>query len=318
MPAWRRLLLFAGLVLAPLATPAVAQGPVTLVVGFAAGGPTDLLGRMLAERMAPLLGQPVAVTNLAGSGGARGADLVARSAADGRAIGLVSAAHAVVPGLLARLPYHPIEDFTPIAFVGDGASILVVTPGLPARSLAELVALGRGGAAPLVLGAVGPAGFQTAAEMLRVETGLVFESVPYRSGALAALAVMEGRAQMMFASPVDAVGPVTDGRLRALGATSPTRAALLPQVPTFREAGFPDFHSDSWFGLLAPRGMPAPIADRLHGVIGQVLADPAAQAAMRRLGVESRAMPRSEWAAFLRRETARWTAAARASGARME
>jgi tripartite-type tricarboxylate transporter receptor subunit TctC len=302
------------------ASPALAfpDRPVTLVIGFAAGGATDTLARTLAERLAPLLGQPVVVANVAGAGGTLGADRVAKSQPDGHTIGLIPSAHAVVPGLFARLPYHPIEDFTPIGFVGDSANILVVNPALPVRSLRDLLALARSAPAPLILGSAGLGGFQAATEMLRLETGMAFERVPYRSGAQAALDVMAGRTQMMFANVIEVAGQVQDGRLRALGATSPTRTTLLPDVPTFIELGFPEFHSDSWFGVVAARGTPAPIADRLHEALGSVLAEPAAQAAMRRIGVEARAMPRAEWGGFLARETARWTAIARASGARVE
>jgi len=320
MPIGPRLLLAACLAWLLHAMPAAAfpERPVTLVIGFAAGGATDTLARTLAERMGPLLGQPVVVSNVGGAGGTLGADRVAKSPPDGHVIGLIPSAHAVVPGLFARLPYHPIDDFTPIGFVGDSANILVVYPGLPVRSVADLVALGRGAATPIVLGSAGLGGFQAATEMLRVETGMPFERVPYRSGAQAALDVMAGRTQMMFANVIEVAGAVADGKLRALGATSPTRTSLLPEVPTFRELGFAEFHSDSWFGILAPRGTPDAVANRLHEVLGRVLADPAAQTAMRRVGVEARAMPRAEWAAFLQRETARWTATARASGARVE
>ena len=318
----RRVLLalsaLAALLYAPIDARAFPDRPMTLVIGFAAGGATDTLARTLAERLAPLLGQPVVVANVGGAGGTLGADRVAKSPADGHVIGLIPSAHAVVPGLFARLPYHPIDDFTPIGFVGDSANILVVTPSLPVRSLAELVAYARASPTPLVLGSAGLGGFQAATEMLRVETGMPFERVPYRSGAQAALDVIAGRTQMMFANVIEVAGQVQDGKLRALGATSPTRTSLLPDVPTFREIGFAEFHSDSWFGVLAPRGTPVPVADRLHAALGQVLVDPAAVTAMRRVGVEPRPMPRLEWAAFLQRETARWTAIARASGARVE
>jgi tripartite-type tricarboxylate transporter receptor subunit TctC len=303
-----------------VASPAAAfpDGAVTLVVGFAAGGPTDGLARILAERMAPRLGQAVTVENIPGAGATRAADRVAKAPADGHVLGLVASSHAVMPGLFARLPYHPIADFAPIGFVGDGASILVAHRGLLAGDLAQLVALGRAAPTPLVLAAAAPGGFQPAAEMLRTEAALPFERVPYRSVALALRDVMEGRAQLMFANVVDVLGAVGERRLHAIGATSPARSALLPAVPSFVELGYADFHSDNWFGMLAPRDTPEVVAARLHAVLGEVLADPAAQAAMRRLGVEARAMPRLEWGAFLQRETARWTATARASGARVE
>jgi len=306
----------AGLAMAGPARAAFPDKPITLVIGFAAGGATDTLARTLAERLAPKLGQPVVVANIGGAGGTLGADRVAKAAPDGHTIILIPSAHAVVPGLFARLPYHPIGDFAPVGFVGDSANILVVNPELPARHLAELVALGRAGT--VILGSAGLGGFQAATEMLRIETGMPFERVPYRSGAQAALDVMAGRTQMMFANVIEVAGQVRDGKLRAIGATSPTRTTLLPEVPTFIELGFPEFHSDSWFGLLAPRGTPDAITEQLHTALGAVLADDAAKAAMRRVGVEARAMPRAEWGAFLQRETIRWTAIARASGARIE
>lgn len=147
---------------------------------------------------------------------------------------------------------------------------------------------------------------------------MVFERVPYRSGAQAALDVMAGRTQMMFANVIEVAEQVRDGRLRALGATSATRAPLLPQVPSFVELGFRDFQADSWFGLLAARGTPEASLQILHQAVNAVLAEPGAIEAMGRVGVQARAMGRAGWAAFLAAQTTRWTAIARASGARAE
>ncbi len=322
--SWRRMLMTVAMALLAAGSPTTrvtaqpSGGAVTLVVGAAAGGPTDALARALGAGLAAQLGSVVTVANLPGSAGILAADRVAKAAPDGMTIGLFTALHAAVPGLRPRLPYHPVEDFTPIGFVGDGASILVIHPALPARSLLELVALARTVPTPLLLAAPGPAGFQVAAEMLRLETAMVFERLPYRSAAQATQAVLTGAAQLTLANVAEVAAPVRAGLLRALGTTGPTRSALLADVPTFRELGLPEFQGDSWFGLLGPRGIPAAAAAALHGALGAVLADPAAQEAMRALGVEPRAMPRGEWGAFLKRETARWTATARASGARLD
>ncbi|WP_431282073.1 Bug family tripartite tricarboxylate transporter substrate binding protein [Humitalea sp. 24SJ18S-53] len=307
-------------VLLALATPAQAfpDRPVTIVVGFAPGGATDTVARVLAERLAPRLGQPVVVQNVPGAGGTLGADRVAKAPPDGHMLAFVPSAHSVVPGLFARLPFDSVQDFAPVAFVGDSANILVVTPTLAVTDLPGLLTLSRAGGPPLLLGSAGLGGFQAATEMLRIETGMVFERVPYRSGAQAALDVMAGRTQMMFANVVEVSEQVRDGRLRALGATSATRAPLLPQVPSFVELGFRDFQADSWFGLLATRGTPEASLDILHRAVNAVLAEPGAIEAMRRVGVEARAMSRADWAAFLTDQTTRWTAIARASGARAE
>lgn len=301
-------------------TPAAAfpDRPVTIVVGFAPGGATDTVARVLAERLAPRLGQPVVVANVPGAGGTLGADRVAKSPPDAHTMLLAPSAHAVVPGLFARLPFDSVQDFAAVGFVGDSANILVVTPALPVRDVAGLLALARAGGPPLLLGSAGLGGFQAATEMLRMETGMPFERVPYRSGAQAALDVMAGRTQLMFANVIEVAEQVRDGRLRALGATSATRAPLLPEVPTFVEMGFADFQSDSWFGLLTARGAPEASLEILHTALNAVLAEPGAVEAMRRVGVAPRATTRAEWAGFLAQQTTRWTAIARASGARAE
>ncbi|WP_439595764.1 Bug family tripartite tricarboxylate transporter substrate binding protein [Falsiroseomonas sp.] len=316
----RRSLLGASLAL-PFA--AQAQGtypdrPVTLVVGYGAGGATDIIARTLAERMAPLLGQPMVVQNQPGAGGTIASDRVAKAAPDGTTIMLIANAHAVAPGLYARLPYDTAGDFSAVFFAGHSANALVVPAGSPDRDLAALVARGKASATPLQTGSAALAGWQPAHQIMKEAYGLTLEHVPYRSGPQGQTDLIAGRLDFMVSNVLEVAEHVRAGRLRALAVTSPTRSPMLPEVPTFAELGVPALQSDSWFGFLAPRATPPSALDRLHGAFTQVAAVPEVQARLGTLGLIPAPMAREEWARFYLAEVERWSAVPRRANIRIE
>ncbi|MDP3415473.1 tripartite tricarboxylate transporter substrate binding protein [Falsiroseomonas sp.] len=315
----RRILVAAGLALPFVAR---AQGyperPVTLVVGYGAGGATDIIARTFAERMQPLLGQPMVVQNQPGAGGTIASDRVAKAAPDGHTIMLIANAHAVAPGLYARLPYDTAEDFAAVFFAGNSANALVVPAASPDRDLAALVARGKAAATPLQTGSAALAGWQPAHQIMKEAYGLTLEHVPYRSGPQGQTDLIAGRLDFMVSNVLEVAEHVRAGRLRALAVTSPTRSPMLPEVPTFAELGVAALQSDSWFGFLAPRNTPPAALERLHGAFTLVAAVPEVRARLGRLGLIPKPMGQEEWGHFYLAEVERWSAVPRRAGIRIE
>ncbi len=320
----RRLILAAGLA-APFAAPFAtrAQGsfperPVTLVVGYGAGGATDIIARSFAERMAPLLGQPMVVQNQPGAGGTIASDRVAKAAGDGYTIMLIANAHAVAPGLYPRLPYDTAADFAPVFFAGHSANALVVPATSPDRDLAALVARARAARQPLQTGSAALAGWQPAHQIMKEAYSLTFEHVPYRSGPQGQADLIAGRLDFMVSNVLEVAEHVRAGRLRALAVTSPTRSPMLPEVPTFAELGVAELQADSWFGFLAPRAAPDAALDRLHAAFTQVATVPEVQARLQGLGLIPAPLGRQDWGRLYLAEVERWSAVPRRANIRVE
>lgn len=318
LPALNRRALV-GAALAASVAPAFGQGvwpqrPVTLVVGYGAGGATDIIARTLAEPMQPLLGQPMVVMNQPGAGGTIASDRVAKAPADGYTIALIANAHAVAPGLYRRLPYDTVADFSAVYFAGNSANVLVVPATSPDQDLAAFVARGRSAANPLQTGSAALAGWQPAHQIMKEALGLRLEHIPYRSGPQGQADLIAGRLDFMVSNVLEVAEHVNAGRLRALAVTSPTRTPLLPAVPTFVELGVPALQADSWFGLLGPRGMPVAVLDRLHGAFTQAAATPEVAARLRTLSLIPAPMGREAWATLYTEEVARWSAVPRRAG----
>lgn len=316
----RRGLLAASLSLA--AAPALGQGfpdrPVTLMVGYGAGGATDIIARTLAERMQPLLGQPVVVQNVTGAGGTIASDRTAKAAPDGYTILLIANAHAVAPGLYARLPYDTQADFAPVFFAGHSANVLVVPANSPDTDLASLAARARAARQPLQTGSAALAGWQPAHQLMKEALGFTLEHVPYRSGPQGQTDLIAGRLDFMVSNALEVAEHVRAGRLRALAVTSPTRSPLLPEVPTFVELGVTALQADSWFGIIAPRAVPPAALDRLHAAFAQAAAMPEVSAKLRELGLIPAPMSRQEWGEFYRAQVDLWSAVPRRANIRVE
>ena len=320
MQTTRRALLGATAALA--ARPALAQSwpdrPVTLMVGYGAGGATDIIARTLAEKMQPIIGQPVVVQNVTGAGGTIASDRTAKAAPDGYTILLIANAHAVAPGLYARLPYDTLGDFAPVYFAGHSANVLVVPANSPDTDLASLAARAKSARQPLQTGSAALAGWQPAHQIMKEAWGVTFEHVPYRSGPQGQTDLVAGRLDFMVSNVLEVAEHVRAGRLRALAVTSPTRSPMLPEVPTFAELGVPALQADSWFGMIAPKAAPAAPLDRLHDGFAQVAAMPDVAPKLRDLGLIPAPMTRPEWGAFYLAQVEQWSAVPRRANIRIE
>jgi tripartite-type tricarboxylate transporter receptor subunit TctC len=300
------------------AQPTWPERPVTLMVGYGAGGATDIIARTLAERMQPLIGQPMVVQNITGAGGTIASDRTAKAAPDGYTILLIANAHAVAPGLYARLPYDTQADFAPVFFAGHSANVLVVPEASPDRDLAALAARGRAARQPLQTGSAALAGWQPAHQIMKEALGLTLEHVPYRSGPQGQADLVAGRLDFMVSNVLEVAGHVQAGRLRALAVTSPTRSPLLPEVPSFAELGVTALQADSWFGVIAPRAAPPAVLDRLHAAFAQVAAMPEVAARLQGLGLIPAPMSRAEWGSFYTAQVEQWSAVPRRANIRIE
>ena len=314
--------LLAGLALLPLATPALAQEypsrPIRLLVGFAAGGSTDVFARAIAPRLQALLGQPVVVENRPGAGGNIATEATARSAPDGYTLLLGTIGPlAINPTLYGTLSFDPLKDLTPVSLIGEVPNVLAVPVDRPFRSVADIIAAAKAQPEALNFGSsgIGSAG-HLAAEQLNLMAGIRTTHVPYRGGGALLPELIAGRVDYAFTTALTGIPQAEAGKLRILGVPNGKRVPLLPEIPTIAESGLPGFDGVDWAAMMAPPGLPASILAKLNGAMQSVLKDPELVAAMaaRRLVLEG-STPEA-LAEFLRRETARWAPVVRASGAR--
>lgn len=305
------------------AMPAYAQSwptrPVRLVVPFPPGGPADAIGRLLGEKLAEIWGQPVIIENRGGAGGNIGADVVARSAPDGYTLLLAASSHVQGAALYTRLAFDPIRDFTPIAQVAYYGLVLVVHPSVPATTLPEFEALLRAkpGEVTITSAGVGTPTHLTA-EIFATRAGVTFTHVPYQGAAPAQTALLGGQVQAMFNNPVLAVPAAQAGRLRALATTGATRSPSLPETPTLAESGYPGFESGTWYAMLGPAGVPAPIVAKIDADLRRVIALPAVRQRFATLSLEARDAGPDALATIMRDDLARWTEVIRRLGLRQQ
>lgn len=314
----RRVLLATALLTAAAAQAQIGGArPLKLVVPFAAGTTTDIVGRVLADALGKTLAQPVVVENKAGAGGAIGSELVAKSGPDGNAILLGTVGtHAINPTLYKRLAYQPLRDFVPLGFVGATPTLLVVPAASSWKSVADLknAPAGRVNYASAGNGTSG----HLAGSLLSGRLGKDFVHVPYRDGAQALSDVMAGNVQFMFYHPAAVLPHIRAGKLRALAVSSGRRSSAAPDVPTLIEQGVADFNLVAWFMLYAPADMPTAQRDALREATRQVLAQPEVREKLTAQGVETSEMSAADMAAFGSAEVAKWGEAVRRSGAQVD
>ena len=294
--------------------------PLRLVVPFPAGGPTDIVARPLAQFLGEALGSVVIVDNRGGAGGAIGAEAVAKAAPDGLTLLMATVGtQAINPALYKKLAYDPVRDFTPVALVAAAPVAIVVTPALAADSVASLVALAKRAPGKLSYGSAGNGtpGHLTGV-MLRSATGIDIQHVPYKGSAPAVTDLLGGQIQIMF-DPLQSVLPhIQSGKLRAIAVSGATRSAVLPQLPTVAESGYPGFESTAWWGVYAPAGLPAPLLVQLAGEIEKIALGAAMRERLAPLGVAARVLTGPALADFQRTETEKWGRAVRESGATID
>jgi len=295
-----------------MAANAAAQGypsrPITLVVGFAPGGGTDTVARVMQKKLGEYLGQTIVVENRAGAGGVIAADLVSKAAPDGYTILLATiAALAVAPHLNSKLPYNPLRDFAPISMATVSGNVLVVHPSLPAKTIAEYVkeANSRPGGLPYGTSGIGSAG-NLAGELFRLTAKANLIHVPYKGGGPAMSDLLGAQILSVFASATTAVPQVKAGRLRALGTTSAKRSATMPEVPTIAEQGYPGYEATNWYAFVAPAKTPRNVVVRLNREIVKTLRDPETHDAIFKQGEEPTPSTPEELAQHMAREYATW------------
>ena len=311
-------LLLSSLLLVVAAASALAQGnypdrPVRIIVPFPAGGPADALARIVGERLAQSLGKTFVIENKAGAGGNIGMEQGARAAPDGYTLTLAPVENlTVAPALYAKLPYDPVKDFAPITVLAVVPNVLIVHPSVPAKTVAELVALAKAKPGSLNYASPGNGSIpHLAAELFKRVAGVDVVHVPFNGVAPATNAVHTGEVQMFFAQSSSALPQWRAGKVVALGVATRKRLASAPELPTIAEQGFPDFEATSWYGLVAPAGTPSSIVERLHGEIVRALALPEVRERIAGLGAETVGNSPSEFAAMQKAEAARWIKIAR-------
>ena len=293
--------------------------PIKLVVPFAAGGTTSILGRAMADKLAPLLGQPVVVDNRPGAGGNVGMDAVAKSEPDGYTLLMGPIGLAINPALYSKMSFDPLRDLAPIGLYAGVPNLLVVHPSVPAQSLKELIALFKANPGKYNYASNGNGtSSHLAAEMLKSSAGVDIVHIPYKGGAPAMADLLAGQVTMLFDQMPAVLPQVKGGKVRALGVSSAQRSAAAPEVPSLAEAGLPGFDMTVWFGLLAPARTPPAVLQRVNAEMGKVLQDPEFRTFLAGLGVSPLGGSPEAFASFMQAETQRWAQVVKASGARID
>ncbi len=301
-------------------TPAYPSKPIRLVVPFPAGGTTDILARAVAQKLTEAWGQPVVVDNRPGAGGNIGSELVAKAAADGYTLEMGTVGtHAINPSLYAKMPYDHVKDFAPVILVAGVPNVLVVNPGVPAHSVAELIAYAKTHPGKLNFASSGSGtSIHLSGELFKVMSGADMMHVPYKGSAPALADLIGGQVQLMFDNLPSSLPQIRAGKLRALAVTSGTRAAALPDTPTIAESGLPGFEASSWFGVLAPAGTPPAIVSKLNAEIAKWLASPEAKEKMQSQGANAAGGSPEDFARHIQAETAKWAKVVKDSGAKVD
>ena len=304
---------------APAAT-AYPTKPITLIIGFAPGGPSDVMSRILTKRMEQILKQPFVIENRPGAGGGIAGAAVARAAPDGYTVLLATGSLlAINVSLYKNLGYDPVKDFEPIALVGMQTNVLYTYPGLPAKTLGELIAHAKANPGKLSFGSGGigtPA--HLAGELLKIEAKIDMTHVPFRGTGPALQSVIGGHVPMAFNPPSPLIPHLQSGSIRAIAITTLARTAALPDVPTIAELGFPGFEATTWHGFVAPAGTPKEVVAALHRAIKATLNDPASRKQLTELGVDLVDRTSEEFRNYIKSEIPKWAAIVKAAGLKAE
>jgi tripartite-type tricarboxylate transporter receptor subunit TctC len=307
------------LVLGAALLPAMAawpERPIRLIVAFPPGGGTDIVARLLAPALSQRLGQPITIDNRGGAGGNIGTYAAAHAAPDGYTLLMGNIApNAINASTFKHLPYDPEKDFAPISLVAVTPNILVVNPSVPARSVPDLVALARAQPGALNFPSAGRGtSSHLAGELFNTMAGVQMVHVPYKGGGPAFTDLLGGQVQLFFATMPAAMPFVKAGKLRPLAVTSSQRSATLPDLPTIAESGLPGYSAVTWYGLLAPRGTPPEVVQRVSREINEILRLPATREQLVAQGFEPAGTSPSEFAGFISAEIVKWGKVVKAAG----
>jgi tripartite-type tricarboxylate transporter receptor subunit TctC len=318
----RSMLLKAAALILALMAPAAADDyparPVRLIVPFPPGGSNDVVGRMIATQLSERLGKQVVVDNRAGAGGVIGSEIAAKSPPDGYTLLVVSIAHAVNPWLY-KLNYDPIKAFAPVAILATGPNVLAVNPSLPVNSVKELVALAKQKPGELQYASAGVGSFQhLGGELFKLTAGVDILHVPFKGGGPAMIDVIGGHTKIVFSSLVQTTPHLRSGKLKALATGGAQRNSILPDVPTVKEAGVPDYEAVNWWGIVAPAGTPAAVVERLRKEISTVQESPETQKQFVNEGASVIQMTLPQFAAFMQAEMDKWGRVVKAGNIKAE
>ena len=281
--------------------------PVRLIVPFAPGGSTDIIARVLGQKLNEMWGQPVLVDNRAGGSTVIGTDLVAKAAPDGYTLLITPAPFTIVPSLTQKLPYDPQKDFEPITLINTTPLVVVVHPGVPARSIKELIALAKSRPGALNYGSSGSGGSNhLAGELFNAMAGVKMVHIPYKGNAPALTDLLGGHVDVVFNGLTSALPFIKSGKLRGLGETSLNRSAAVPDLPTLDQAGLSGFQAVAWNGLTAPARTPKPVIDRINADALKVIRSPELVEKLKAEGSDPVGNSPELYARFLRDEIAKW------------
>jgi tripartite-type tricarboxylate transporter receptor subunit TctC len=290
-----------------------------MVIPFPAGGPTDVMTRILSEKLTQALGQPVVVENKPGAGGTIGADFVAKSSPDGYTFVMATGSTHSVGPYLGKVPYDPVKDFTPVVYVGYATNILLVSPVLGVNNVRELIELAKKtpGGLNYSTSGIGSVAHLTS-EMFAKQAGIKLIHVPYKGTQQSIPDLASGQVALLFDNVLTAKPHVESKRLKGIAISSLKRSSIVPDIPTIDESGLPGFDSWNWFGIFGPAGTPRPIVERLNTEMNRILADPAVRERFHGLGFEITGGTPAEFMAVMQSESQRWSKVIREANVKAE
>jgi len=294
--------------------------PVRMIVPFPAGGATDIVGRLVAQKLSESWGHQVIVDNRGGAGGTIGSEVAAKSPPDGYTILIgTSSTHAVAPSLYSKLGYDPVRDFAPVTLIANATILLVVHPSVPAKDVRQLIALAKRQPNALSFASSGNGGIShLVGEHFKSVAGIEMLHVPYKGDTPALIDLASGQVHLMFGTAVSFLPYVKSRRLNALAVTNPKRSPIVPDVPTVAESGLAGFEALQWFGVLAPAGTPRELVTRLNGDIIKTLRLPDVRERMAALGAEVVGSSPEQFASFQKADAAKWAKVVKESGAKID
>ncbi len=306
------------------ATSALASGDypkstIKMVIPYPPGGPTDLVGRLIAISMSEFLKQTIFIDNKPGASGMVGAGLVAKSPPDGYTLLANASLHVINPSVYDKVPYDSFNDFVPITQIVDVPLVLVVNADMPVSNVQELIAYLKKTKDTINFGSAGNASSQhLSGELFKLKTGIAMQHVPYKGSSPALTDLMGGQIQLMFDSMPSAMPFITSGKLKALAVTTKKRSSSLPQIPTMQESGVEGFETSTWYGLWAPKGTPTDIVQKLSQATQEALKKPEVIAQYQRMGAEPVGSSPKDFQTYMRSEEKKWAEIVKLSGARAD
>jgi tripartite-type tricarboxylate transporter receptor subunit TctC len=289
--------------------------PVRLVVASSPGGASDILARMLAQKLAEDLGQQIVVDNRGGASGVIGTDIVAKAVPDGYTLLIIQPSLTINPSMIAKLPYDAVRDFAPVSLVVDAVQIMIVNPSVPAKTVKDLIDLAKAKPGQLMFGSpgIGTSPHMTA-EFFKLKAGVDMPQVLFKGFGMVSISLISGEVSAAFSTVLSAMPHIKSGRVRPLGVTTAKRVQILPDVPTIGESGLPGFEASQWFGILAPAGTPRPVIDRLYQALSRGASSPDVKDRLAAQGVEVVNGKPEEFASVIKRELGQWAAVIKAAG----